>query len=306
MKALLLAACMLAAAPAFADNKAEAVALFDEASKDFKAGNFEKACAAFKKSNELHPDSGTRGSLARCYEKLGKVVSAWKLWVDLSTTAPVALRPDAAARAQKLEPRLSKVAIKHDAGVTVLVNGARFEGGDQAIDPGTYPIVASADGFEAWNGTVTVVEGKTETVTVPALKKIVVQQQIDTQPAPIEGRPAAKSSRKTIGYVSIGVGGALVGTALVLGYVAKSRYDDANDICGGDVDVCSGDLAAAQDKVDSARTMGNVSTVTAIVGAAAVVTGIVLVVTAPKRKSGVAIAPAVGSDGGGIVVTGGF
>lgn len=306
MKALVLAACVLAAAPAFADNKAEAVALFDEASKDFKAGNFEKACASFKKSNELHPDSGTRGSLARCYEKLGKVVSAWKLWVDLSTTAPVALRPDAASRAQKLEPRLSKVTVQRPANVVVLVDGVKFEGDTQPIDPGTYPVVASADGFEAWTGQVTVAEGKTETVAVPALKKIVVQQQVDPQPAPIVERPAPKSSRKTIGYVSIGVGGALVGTALVLGYVAKSRYDDANDICGGDVDVCSGDLAAAQDKVDSARTMGNVSTVTAIIGAAAVVTGVVLVVTAPKRTSGVAIAPSVGSDGAGIVVTGGF
>src|SRR5690242_7222457 len=127
MKALVLVA-LLVSAPALADNKAEAVALFDEASKDFKAGNFEKACASFKKSNELQPDSGTRGSLARCYEKLGKVVSAWKLWVDLSTTAPVALRPDAAARAQKLEPRLSKVAVQRAANVVVLVDGVRFEG----------------------------------------------------------------------------------------------------------------------------------------------------------------------------------
>ncbi len=74
MRSLLV--LVLLAAPALADNKSDAVALFQEGLKELKAGNFEKACASLKKSNELHADSGTRGSLARCYEKQGKVASA--------------------------------------------------------------------------------------------------------------------------------------------------------------------------------------------------------------------------------------
>ena len=64
MKALLAIALLVA--PAYADDKTQAVALFEEGLKEMKAGNFEKACNALKKSDELQADSGTRGSLARC------------------------------------------------------------------------------------------------------------------------------------------------------------------------------------------------------------------------------------------------
>jgi hypothetical protein len=304
---------VLLAAPAYADNKSEAVALFDEGIKELKAGNFEKACASLKKSNELHADSGTRGSLARCYEKLGKVASAWSLWVDLSSTAPKHLRPDAAANAEKLEPRVPKYILKiaPTPQLAITIDGVAVDARPDVavpIDPGKYVLQANADGYEVWSHEFTAVEGKPEVITIPALEPQLVKGP--TRPNPtkvVEERPTPKSSRKKIGFAMVGVGGALAITGGVFGVIARGRYNDAKDICGGDIDVCDpARLGDAQDKVDSARSAGTISTITMIAGGAALVTGVVLILTTPTVKRGVAITPAIGNDSAGVVLSGGF
>jgi hypothetical protein len=304
---------VLLAAPAYADSKAEAVALFEEGIKELKAGNYDKACAALKQSNELHADSGTRGSLARCYEKQGKVASAWALWVDLSSTAPKNLRPDAAANAAKLEPRLPKYMLKLAPGtpqVAITVDGAAAKL-DVAVpvDPGNHVVEATAAGHEGWKHELTAVEGKTETITIPPLEPQLVKGPLRPNPGSgvIDEKPIKKSSKKTIGFAMVGVGGALAITGGVFGVIARGRYSDAKDICGGDIDACDpARLGDAQDKVDAARSAGTISTITMIAGGAALVTGVVLILTAPSTKRGVAIAPAVGTDSAGVVFSGGF
>ena len=315
MRRALVLAIAIVSVPASAlaeDDKARAVALFDEGIKEMKAGNFEKACASLKQSNEIHADSGTRGSLARCYEKLGKIASAWKLWVDLSTTAPKNLRPDAAANAAKLEPRVPKYVLKYSLGssprLSITINGAVVDPTPDvtvAIDPGKYVLEANAAGYTGWKHEFTTVEGKTEEIAIPTLAPIKVAQP-QPQPEPIaEGPP--KSTRRTIGFWTMGAGGAVLLGGVVMGVIAKGRYDDAKDLCGGDIDACDPTrLDESQAKVDSARTAGNFATVGVIVGGAAIVTGLVLFVTAPKAKQSVAISPVIGTDSAGVVVRGGF
>jgi hypothetical protein len=295
------------------DDKAQAVALFEEGLKELKAGNFEKACASLRKSNELHADSGTRGSLARCYEKLGKVASAWKLWVDLSTTAPKNLRGDAAANAAKLEPRLPKYMFKVAAGTPKLgitIDGVTVDPTPDVavpIDAGKYIVEVNAAGYAAWKTAFAAVEGKTAEIKIELTPIKSNEPEPQPQPPPITEKPTPKSSRKTIGFAMLGVGGALAITGTVFGVIARSRYNDAQDICGGDIDVCNVDrLEEAQDKVDTARSAGNIATITLIAGGAALVTGVVLIVTAPKASRSVAISPMVGSDTAGVLVRGGF
>src|ERR1044071_6808085 len=101
-----------AAAPAAADPQAEAVGLFDQGIKDLKAGRLEKACAALQASLQLVKDSGTKGALARCHGRAGRIATAWLLWPELSDTAPTPdLRSDPAAQAAKLERRLPRYTI---------------------------------------------------------------------------------------------------------------------------------------------------------------------------------------------------
>src|SRR5204863_8999393 len=125
--AALAAVLVTSAAPALADPQAEAVVLFDQGIKDLKAGRIEKACTELAASLQLVKDSGTKGALARCLGRAGRVASAWLLWRELSDTAPSAdLRSDATAQATKLERRLPRYTIKlagPTAGIVVQVNG---------------------------------------------------------------------------------------------------------------------------------------------------------------------------------------
>lgn len=301
MRALIV--LLLVGGVAHAD-RAKAVELFQAGRKEMKAGNYEAACDAFRESNRLHADSGTRGSLALCYEKLGRVASAWALWIDLTTTAPARLRPDAAANAKKLEPRLPRWRVTLGPGtpeVRITIDGvvvAWKPGEAQPIDPGKHVLEANAAGYAAFRRDFVAVEGKTEDITIP-LAPIPAPS-----PKPVKtAEPGRTSTGRKLAFGLLGAGGALVIGGAVFGVIAKGRYDDAKDLCGGDIDACDpARLGAAQDKVDSARTAGTISTVTFIAGAAAIVGGVVLFVRSPKSRPAVSIVP----TGNGVAITGGF
>lgn len=296
----------LLASVAHADDRAKAIELFETGRKEMKAGNYEAACAAFRESNERKPDSGTRGSLAICYEKLGRIASAHALWLDLTKTAPARLRPDAAANAKKLEPRLPRWKVKLAAGapdVEITIDGvvvAWKPDEAQPIDPGEHVLEANAAGYTTFRRKFTASEGKTEEIAIGLAPIPSTREPLPA--APVE--PAASSSTgRKIGFALIGTGGALVIGGAVFGVIAKGRYDDARDLCGGEIDACDpAQLGAAQDKVDSARSAGTLSTVTFIAGAAAIVGGVVLVVKSPKRSKPVAIVP----TSNGVAITGAF
>lgn len=296
------------------DQKAKAIVLFDEGIKEMKAGNFAKACKAFEASNRLLPDSGTRGSLARCYTQLGRIASAWTLWRELSDTAPTpALRSDAAAQAKKLEPRLPKYTVKITApavGLTVTVDGQPIDLSldvQLPIDPGTYSVEAAAPGRVAWQGQLTAIEGKTVEVEVPALEATSSGEVKTVKP----GRPAKASGgtpgrgRRIFGLVltGAGVGGLVAGG--VFGASAHSHNNKAKELCGGNIDRCTGDLDAARDEVKKARSAADISTVAFIAGGAVAATGLILYVTAPKgERRAVSIAPLVDGTTAGISLSG--
>jgi hypothetical protein len=88
-------------------------------------------------------------------------------------------------------------------------------------------------------------------------------------------------------------------------------YGDAKDVCGGDLS-CDNpdDLARSQGMVDDARSRATLSTVVTGVGAAALVGGVVLFLTAPREGHGtrtsLRLAPAVGGDRATLVLGGQF
>lgn len=79
--------------------------------------------------------------------------------------------------------------------------------------------------------------------------------------------------------------------AVIVGYLAKSKFDDAKLLCGDDLQCdTEAERATGQELVDSARFRGNVSTVIAGAAVAALGTGLVLWLverrgaTEPKRS----------------------
>lgn len=297
-----------------ADRKAKAIALFDEGKKEMAAGNYVKACKAFEASARLMPDSGTRGSLARCYTQLGRIASAWTLWRELADTAPTpALRSDAAAQAKKLEPRLARYAIKAAApaaGLAVTVDGKPVDLSIDVpvpIDPGTYPVEAAAPGRVAWKGELTAAEGKTAELAVPELA--VAQQggpppPPPEKPKPVPGTPGRGRRIAGLSLTGLGIGGLVVGG--VFGVMARTLNQEATDLCGGDIDRCDpARTNEAQAKVDDARAAANLSTLAFAAGGAVAATGLILYLTAPKaERRAVSIAPMVGGGAAGLTLTG--
>src|SRR4051812_33196417 len=83
---LVCAGVLAAAVPALAQDNFQAVSaaktLFEQGQKQIEEKNYDSACASFKASNESVARVGTLLNLADCYEKAGKLASAWGAYFD--------------------------------------------------------------------------------------------------------------------------------------------------------------------------------------------------------------------------------
>jgi hypothetical protein len=325
--AVLVAGAVTAARPAAADPEAEAVALFDQGIKDMKAGHLEKACSELQASLQLVKDSGTKGALARCHGRVGRLASAWLLWRELSDTAPTAeLRADAAAQAGKLERRLPKYTLKlagPTPGLVVQLNGREVAVDVPVavpVDPGTVAVTAvGRDGERAttrsWSHEYTAVEGQTLAIEIPALDPLpVVRPPRVTRPAGpaspvIDPELAARRhSRHVVALVLGGVALGAAGGGTVFGWLASSRYSDAKRRCGGAINPCDpAQVMSAQHRVDMARRSALYSNIAFGAAGAAAITAVILWATAPSLEAApVAIAPSVTGGSLGLAVGGAF
>src|SRR5262249_29255519 len=78
------------------------------------------------------------------------------------------------------------------------------------------------------------------------------------------------------GAIGLGVGAVSLGVGAVTGGLSLAKVSDLKHSCGK-----LGCQATAQGDIDTARTLGNVSTATFVVGGAAVAAGVVLWVLRP-------------------------
>ncbi|HEX8110658.1 MAG TPA: tetratricopeptide repeat protein [Kofleriaceae bacterium] len=323
--------------------------LFKEARDLAKANHWAEACTKFEASLHHEPVLGTRLNLATCYEHIGKLASAWSIYRESIALAKKANDAKRAAYAQKhadaLEPRLAKLVISapatQPAGFVVTRDGTPLDGSALGIalyvDAGPHGIAASAPGFEAFTHTVTLSDGKTETVEIPTLAAIPAPAPEAPKPAPeapkpgtqdhaattepvvvtspphssatitpaTESAPAARvpSTRK---YVGIGVGAAGVaatGIGLLFGAKASSANRDAKSLCGADL-VCSNsaDYEKGKQLLGDAHSNATISTVLVAAGGAAVVAGAIVLLTAhPTAERTVARIVPVSHDRGAVL-----
>jgi hypothetical protein len=192
----------------------------------------------------------------------------------------------AAARAEALEGKLSYLTVSIPApvkGLIVTRDGERI--GDAAwgtavpVDGGPHVVEATAPGRRPWRRDVTIEPRSARTkLEIPELAL-----------AP-EGAPGAVDAtssssppiQRTIGWVAAATGAVALGTGLVFGAIAKSQYDDAGAHCSA-VDCDARGVALTSD----ARSSATVSTVLFVAGGVLATTGVVLVLTAPKRADAV-------------------
>ena len=88
--------------------------------------------------------------------------------------------------------------------------------------------------------------------------------------------------------------------------MARGKWTDAKDVCGGTTCPTEADRMRAQDLGDAARKRATMSTIFVGVGIAAAATGVVLFVTAPSSESQTRVTAAPTHDGAGITLSGRF
>ncbi|WP_441292863.1 hypothetical protein ACSRUE_22935 [Sorangium sp. KYC3313] len=292
------------------EERAAAVALFDEGRALVAAGNHAEACPKFAESHAIDPGIGTLFNLSDCYERTGKLATAWIGFRDVAAASLSAGQTErervARARAAALEPRLSRLQIvvppaSSIAGLGLTRDGVAVGralwGTAVPLDPGEHRIAAAAPGYEPWELKVTIDKPGVVSVTVPALERA-------TEPASAPGssgappppvRPPASdppsaqggSIRKPLGMVGVGLGVVGLGVGTALGFMAKSTFDKATD--GGHCDEAGRCVdQTGLDLRDDAVAKGNIGTAVFIAGAALAVGGAILWITAPSAPDAAA------------------
>ncbi len=316
-------------AAAGAGEKVTAEDMFQQGVELIGKGKWAEAAVKLEESNRLDRAAGTTVNLADCYEHMGKLASAWTLFVEAAAVFARRTPPDprgetAKTRAEALFPRLSRLTIdvpetvRATKGLVVKRDGeevgaAQF-GTGIAVDPGTHAIEVSAPGKKKWTAEVKV-EGDAAkaTVSVPALTDApVVGSGGDKGGGDAgggdkggEGWPWQKKA--ALGVAGVGAAGVVVGA--IFGADALGKHDQVAKECApGQPRVCSASGVALAGDL---KTAGTVSTIGFAAGGALVAAGVVLWIVAPssgpsdrgadvKRKAvtRVWVAPQVGTATG--------
>ena len=287
------------------DDVARAETAFNEARELRDAGRYAEACPLFAESRRLAPGIGVTLHLADCYEKTGKIQSAWTEFRNAEKLARERddKRADVAeARAQALESKVNRVTLTLPLAAGQTPPEVTFDGvavsadhlnTAMPVDPGEHVVTVAAAGRPVRSLSIHVDSSMLAT-TVP-LDEAPVAAAPPAPPvapeaatAPVEvGDPGAARRWTGFGLIAAGVAGGAVATWLVTSKVTYYMADGQ--------------------PCDSRLRSGAVpeAAVLYTVGGLAVASGIVLVVTAPKRKE-VAVLPLLLPGGGGAFMSGTF
>lgn len=310
-------------------------AAFKRGRELLKAGKYADACIEFEQSNKLDPALGTKFNIAQCSEKTSKLARALELYREMLPVDTNADRKKIVADAiPKLEARVPHLLVKvatPPAGlalwlqVTNSPNPPKLLEANKSveIDFGEYTVIAKATGAADWSQNVRIdTEGKTTTLeppfgkpttaTPPPVEPLTTTATTTgtasiTEPlgAPADA-PAPKSKRKMTGIVGMSVGGAAIAGGVVLGVLARGKWSDAKDVCGGTTCTSETKKLEAQDLGDDARSKALLSTIFVGAGVVAAGVGVVLFVTAPKSESATRLGAYPTHDGAAVTLSGRF
>jgi len=314
----------LCAGVARAQTTAAAESLFQRGHDLFEAKRYAEACPLFAESFRLDPVSGAQLALASCHEAEGKLASAWSEYLEVSARATREGRADRAAaakeRAEALEPRLARLVVsvgpdvKATPGVVVRRDGVVVTAGygvEIPVDPGEHSVEVTAPGRAPFASRVSLREGETRLVAVPALAALASQPAAPRQLAPArptEGpaEPAQTSPLRTVAFVAAAAGVVTAGVGGYFGVRAISKNRESLDSGGCRGNVCN---AAGKALREDALAAGNVSTVLFVVGGVLAAGGLTLLFTNGSSRGGrpsASLAPACSPDGAGASLQGSF
>jgi pyruvate/2-oxoglutarate dehydrogenase complex dihydrolipoamide acyltransferase (E2) component len=276
-----------------------------------QANNCSDALPKLERAEKLYHSAVVASRLGECYVNVGRLVEGTEvLRKVLREPQPADATPalvKALDRAQRTldaaKPRIAgltiKIAAVQDMRVKLdgnIVPSALLES-EVPTDPGEHNIEATAPGFLRSATRVSVGEGEKRSVSLtlsrdpnaaatapPAAEAVngqaaAARAKSSAEPEQSALAPAtpaaAREPNRTAAYASLGIGVAGIVTGGVLGFMAIGEGKDLRNQCPNDV--CPADQQAA---IDSAKRLGNFSTVAFSVGGAGLLLGTVLFFTA--------------------------
>ncbi len=250
---------------------------------------------------DLCEDASIRGQKAAKQAKLLEARAALK--ECLQSSCPPSTRDDCSGFLADVNTRMPTVVLVATIGgapavaVSVTVDGTpvatKLDGIAIEMNPGLHTFeFKAADGRveKTEQGIIESKKAQEVRVSFPAPKSAEPPPAATTEPAPAPIAPPPAEGTSPVRYVGLAVAGvgAVVGIAgVVVGFGGASKYNDANDKCGSlpiGAAECQPSGPLGQEKADglSQKTLG---IVLGGLGAAALVTGVVLVIAAPSSKS---------------------
>ena len=311
----LIVANLALAGAAFASDKTTARELAKQGLQAYDAGRYDEAVEKLSKAYEVVHVPTLAVNEARALVKVGKLVAASELYLEATripkdkswqSTQEEAQR-DAEKERNDLLPRIPRLKIifkgAASADVSVSIDGAAvpeaLADSEQVVDPGER-IVEGKRGDEVVKQSITLKEGDHGQVMLqfahaavpvaPITTQVPPQPNNSTQPTtvPMNPPPAKEnkggSSQKVVGWMGVGLGGAGLVVGAVSGILASSKRSSLLDsnTCSADGRHCA---PSQSNDVNAYNSLRTVSSVGFIAGGVLAVTGVTLLLTAPKQES---------------------
>lgn len=321
-RGLLVLGALLAPAAALADEPPKpdkatikaADAAFEKGKDLLQKKKYAEACAAFEESVQLVPAIGAKLNVARCYEQWGKTATAYRHYSSAHEMAIAANDERAQQITERMEaldrevPKLTIAlppGLQAPPGLAVLLDGAALAhaelGKPQRVDPGAHAVVVRIPDKDDQAFEVTSEAKNASELVLP------LEAEAKAPELPLEA-PAPKDpgrSRRLAGLLAGGAGLVGLGVATYLAIDANGDYDDAFAAhCSAALKECT---AVGQSAIDDARSQGTAATIVGGIALAAVATGAVLYLTAPKdtgEAPRTAVRPLLWDGGAGLVISG--
>lgn len=280
----------------------EANKLVQEATKHEKQEAWQEARDAYAAAIELHDSPRARKGLAKALYQLGLLIEAREHAQVVADNKRAGWwdRKHSKELLEKIEAELPHITVSVPPAFegTVRVDDKPWPsdklGTRTEINPGTVVITAESDGFLPYEKTVVLDKGADEKVNIELEPKPKPKPKKDD----VDVSTSDGSTRKTIGYVSLAIGGAGLIAGTAFGLSARNTRNELDSACLNDV--CS---EAQRDNYDRGKMQANFSTAGFIVGGVGLGLGAVLLLTGPKDQETEAtkarVEPYVGPTGAG-------
>lgn len=295
---------------------------FNEGLALLRAGDLAAACPKLEESVRLDPAPGAKFRLGECYEGLGRLAAAYRMFreveADTRVEDTVEREQQVRAKLDELEKRVAWLVVRAPEsvrtlpGFTISYDGFTLSAEDLRasrvpVDVGAHTFVVAATGHAPFERTITTTLAEPATLAVPVLEKLPDAQPVTLAPPTTPAaEPSTITTGRVVSLVLFGASVAALAPGVALGAVALSDWDDALARCeGGDRTRCPDDAIADG---AAAYELGVVSTALWIGAGAFAAGGLVLWLATPPDEVGASVAVQPTALGAGAVLTmrGGF